>query len=74
MLRVIQQDLAHGEAWDLFVAGAAEKNENFGHYARRTGLDNRTPPDSETTRADTERTVQDVKKRLGAFYRPPITA
>lgn len=74
MLRVTQQELANDRIWDMFIAGAAKKDETFDHYARRLGADNRTPPDSETTRADTERTVQDVKRRLGAFYRPPITA
>lgn len=74
MLRVIHQMDGRSEAWDLFVAGAAKKNESFDKYARRIGAEARTPETSEAAAADKARAIGSVKSKLGRFYRPPIKA
>lgn len=74
MLRVIDQERASAQAWDLFVSGAARKNESFADYAKRIGAEARTPPPAAVSRAERERTIAIVKQRLGRFYRPPIRA
>ena len=72
MLRIIAQEEAHQQAWELFLAGNARKEETFAQYARRMKAENRTPePRDEQS---TARIVQGVRERLGVLYRPPITA
>src|SRR5690606_2141005 len=42
MLRVISQEKAHEQAWQLYSQGAGKKNESFADYAKRVGAENRT--------------------------------
>lgn len=74
MLRVINQEQARAEAWDLWIRGAGNKNETFAKYAQRIGAEARTPLPAPVTAAGNDRTIERVKSRLGRLYRPPIKA
>lgn len=71
MLRVINQEEARVDAWGLWSNGAGKKRETFDKYLRRVGVRTVTPMPSENAAADTARTVESVRNRLGALYKPP---
>ena len=74
MLRIAEQHDSEQKAWELYVAGNGKKNESWPDYAKRTGTLAATRPDATTRRASDERTIRDVKRRLGKLYKPPIQA
>jgi len=75
MLRVIHQELAHDQAsQEFFLHGAGKKNETFKAYLRRRVVQVFTPEPKDRAAVRTERAVNEVRQRLGRFYRPPIKA
>ena len=71
MLRVISQEKAHEQAWQLYSQGAGKKNEAFADYAKRVGAENRTPPPAAVSEQDRRAAVDGVRRKLGRLYRPP---
>lgn len=74
MLRVIHQEQAATQAWDLFLAGNSKKNETYSQYAKRIGAEARTRPPAETSERERANTIRDTQRRLGRLYRAPIKA
>lgn len=71
MLRVIDQENADAQAWELFAAGAGRQDETFSKYKRRIGVNTLTPLDAPDQASRRERTIRDVQRRLGRFYKSP---